>query len=261
MNWLSKMKKVVSPRLPYGWSGDYQSWEQAAALCDGYSKEEILERCKASLLKVKNGEAVYERDSVLFDEVQYSWPLLAGLLKAALCNKGNLCVLDFGGSLGSSYFQNRNYLSGCNQLTWCIVEQPHFVECGRSHFADEFLFFFDRIETCIASKNVNVLLLSGVLQYLPDPFKWIENFTSYQFPYILVDCMPFNKEKRNRLTIQRVHPSTYEASYPCWFLNYQMVLDAFLKNYHIVSDHDNIFEIELDNMKYRYKGFLLKHNE
>ena len=45
---------------------------------------------------MKNGEAVYERDSVLFDEIQYSWGLLAGLQKAALENDGKLCVLDFG---------------------------------------------------------------------------------------------------------------------------------------------------------------------
>ena len=59
--------------------------------------------------KVKNGEAVYERDSVLFDEIQYSWGLLAGLEKAALEHDGKLCVLDFGGSLGSTYYQNKQF--------------------------------------------------------------------------------------------------------------------------------------------------------
>lgn len=32
-------------------------------------------------LKVKRGEAVFERDSVLFDEIQYSWPVTAALIR------------------------------------------------------------------------------------------------------------------------------------------------------------------------------------
>ena len=31
----------------------------------------VLEKCKNALLKVKNGEAAYERDSVLFNQIQY----------------------------------------------------------------------------------------------------------------------------------------------------------------------------------------------
>ena len=89
------------------WSGNYTTWEEAQAKCSGYDSDNILEKVKTSLLKVKNGEAVYERDSVLFEDIQYSWAVLAGLQRAALENNGNLCVLDFGGSLGSSYYQNK----------------------------------------------------------------------------------------------------------------------------------------------------------
>ena len=54
---------------------------------------------------------VYERDSVLFDTIRYSWPLLSDLLRAASEDQNHLSVLDFGGSLGSSYYQNRVFLS------------------------------------------------------------------------------------------------------------------------------------------------------
>ncbi len=68
--------------------------------------------CNQSLLKVKRGEAVYERDSIVLEKFQYSWPLTSGLLYAATMSNSKLNVLDFGGSLGSSYYQNRNYLKG-----------------------------------------------------------------------------------------------------------------------------------------------------
>jgi len=75
----------------YGWHGDYKSWQEAQSISSGYDSDEILQKVRSSLLKVKNGEAVYERDSVIFDEVQYSWPLLAGLMFAAAKSGGGYC--------------------------------------------------------------------------------------------------------------------------------------------------------------------------
>ncbi len=62
------------PADAYGLSGDYRSWDEAMTASTGYDSGIILEKTKAALLKVKNGEAAYERDSVLFDEIQYAWP-------------------------------------------------------------------------------------------------------------------------------------------------------------------------------------------
>ena len=45
-------------------------------------------------MKVKKGEAVYERDSMIFDQIEYSWPVLFGLMWAAAQNSGYLKVLD-----------------------------------------------------------------------------------------------------------------------------------------------------------------------
>ena len=61
-----------------------------------------------ALIKVKNGDAVFERDSVIFDKIHYSFPLLSALSLTALNHNSTLNVLDFGGSLGSAYFQNKN---------------------------------------------------------------------------------------------------------------------------------------------------------
>src|SRR3954454_17330299 len=73
LTWLKKTGR-------YGWSGDYKKWEDAKQLTHSYDDSIILDKVKQALLKVKSGEAVYERDSVLFDKIQYSWPLLSVLL-------------------------------------------------------------------------------------------------------------------------------------------------------------------------------------
>ena len=119
--------KIVKPSVN-AWSGKYASWQDALNNCAGYNQEAILEKCKDSLLQVKNGSAVYERDSVLFDEIQYSWPLLSALLLVAAKNNGNLTLIDFGGSLGSTYFQNRYYLNELNKVNYNIVSNLNQIK-------------------------------------------------------------------------------------------------------------------------------------
>src|SRR5436305_14010450 len=99
-------------------SGNYKSWEEAERDSTGYAAPEILQKTRAALLKVKAGEAAFERDSVIFDTMQYNFSLLAGLLRAAAANHGRLSVLDFGGSLGSTYFQQRSFLCDVTDLHW-----------------------------------------------------------------------------------------------------------------------------------------------
>src|SRR6516164_6187668 len=118
----------------YGLSGGYGSWDEAVRASTGYDGQMILEKTKTALLQVKNGQAAYERDSVVFAEIQYAWPLLAGLLWVSAQSCGRLNVLDFGGSLGSTYFQNRAFLRRLPEVRWNIIEQPQHIEAGREWF-------------------------------------------------------------------------------------------------------------------------------
>jgi putative methyltransferase (TIGR04325 family) len=242
------------------WSGNYKSWDEAKNLCKGYASELILEKCKNALLEVKNGNAVYERDGVIFDDVQYSWPLLAALQKCAIENVGELRVLDFGGSLGSTYYQNRKFLATLKKLEWFIVEQQHFVDCGKAYFEDEQLKFYHTLEECLKKHKPNVLVLSSVLQYLPDPFEWIRKFIALKIPFIVIDRTGFILNQDTILTIQNVPEEIYKASYPCWFFNENKFLELFLATYDIVSSSSDNFTspIQIDGGSCFWKGYYLK---
>src|SRR5258705_13092790 len=80
--------------------GNYASWGEAAAAAQGYQAESILEIQRAAMRKVRDGQAVYERDSVLFDQIEYFFPSLSALLHVASRRGNSLTVLDFGGALG-----------------------------------------------------------------------------------------------------------------------------------------------------------------
>lgn len=238
----------------YGWQGNYKTWQEASDASSGYDSNEIIQKVRASLLKVKNGEAIYERDSVIFDEIQYSWPLLAGLMYASAMFKGELNVLDFGGSLGSTYYQNKKFLDKINNLTWSIVEQDKFVKIGKKEFENEHLKFYCSVGECIAENAPNVLIFSSVLQYIEEPFTLLDDVFKHNFKYILVDITPFSSQ--NIIKLQRIPPSIYNASYPCWIFSEYDFIKYFYKNGYKV--HEEFKSLNSKHEEFNFKGFIFE---
>lgn len=254
-NKLLKMQKKQETIL---FSGNYSSWKEAKSNCSGYDSKLILEKCKNALLKVKNGTAVYERDSVLFDHIEYSWPLLTGLMYVAAVNGGVLNVLDFGGSLGSSFFQNRKFFEGLKKIRWNIVEQKNFVICGKENFENEQLRFYYSLEECQKENKVNIIIVSSVLQYLEQPYSVLKNIIDLNVQYILFDRTAFIEGDQDRLTVQNVPPSIYSASYPAWFFNEAKFLEFMLAKYMLIEKFDTFESWEVDGIKAQDKGFIFK---
>lgn len=260
-NLIRKLKN--KPKEEYGWFGNYASWEEASAEADGYDKTNILDKTKEALLKVKNGDAVYERDSVIFDKKEYPYPLITYLLHSAFRNESPLNILDFGGSLGSTYFQVKEFLSPRVCSSWNVVEQAHYVECGKGCFEDDLLHFFHSIDECVAEYTIDLVILSGVTQYLSDPHSFLNELTSSRFKFIIIDRTSFVKETKDRLTIQTVWPSIYEASYPAWFFNEAYFLRHFERYYAVRAefasyvDSESIISIDGSLLGYD-KGFFLE---
>lgn len=239
------------------WEGDYKSWDEASALCKGYDASEVFEKVKSASLAVKNGNAVFERDGVLFYHEEYSWELLACLFKIATEFKGRLSVLDFGGSLGSTYFQQKKIVTGLFPLTWCIVEQKQFVEFGKAGLEDDVLKFEYTVEDALEKNDSNVLLLGSVLQYLQDPYTWLKKFRDKKIPYMLIDRTPFIQGSVDRLTVQHVPERIYKATYPGWFFSEQKFMETILKDYSLIASYTLQ---DKSNIRAEFKGLFLKLN-
>lgn len=117
--------------------GNFKSWEEAAGRSRGYETQDILERVKQSTRNVVSDTTKFERDGVVITEKQYPFALIAVLLDVARRHGQNLSVLDFGGSLGSSYYQCKDFLNTSADLRWSVVEQAHFVDCGKAEFQND----------------------------------------------------------------------------------------------------------------------------
>ena len=255
MNIVGRLQQLFSRKPAVRFTGNFKSWEEAKGCSTGYHTPEILEKTREALLKVRAGKAAFERDSKAFDKMEHDFPLLAGLMHAAAQDDSRLSVLDFGGSLGGTYFHCRNYLSGLRHLRWNVVEQPALVACGTTDFANDELRFYKTIDDCLREQTPNVLLLSGVIQYLPEPHRFLRELVEKRIAFVLVERTAFSKNGRDRLTIQHVPASLYSATYPMWILSEPAFRQIFASDYDLICDYPSAHEAQLEDGQVVFKGF------
>ncbi len=259
--WENKIKRLIGYNSSM-WKGDYATWEDAKQHCKGYDAAPILEKCKAAMLKVKAGEAAYERDSILHHEPQYSWELLTVILKIAHQTNFKVHILDFGGSLGSVYFQNKKFLQQFDfqDFSWNIVEQPNFVKCGKKYAEDGILKFYNTIEDCLKEKQPHIILASGVVSHVENPYFWIDTFKQTNASYIILDRIPIIEGTRDIITVQNVFTAIYEGSYPCRFFNENNLTNSFTPYTieAITVPYDDV--VWLNGRQNVWKGYILNNN-
>jgi putative methyltransferase (TIGR04325 family) len=241
--------------------GHYESWKDAALRSTGYDADLILNKVSDAITKVKNGEAVFERDSVLFDKVEHSFPLLAALLRIAVEHHNRLDLLDFGGSLGSSYFQCKYFLPDNLKLNWCVIEQKNFVDRGREAFSSEELHFFSSIAECGGQYKPHVILFASVLQYLEKIDQIIDEAIATGAQYIVIDRTPFHKLPSDWLCVQKVPADIYNASYPCAILSESRLHRYLAKHFELIAEFDALggkghVQAGLRQIPFEYKGMI-----
>jgi putative methyltransferase (TIGR04325 family) len=213
-------------------------------------------------LKVRQGEAIAERDSVLFETPQYPFPLIATLLRAAQESQGNLSVLDYGGALGSSYYQCRDFLHGLKTLRWCIVEQPKFVACGQREFQNDTLYFYESVEASIAEAHPQVVLLSGVLQYLAKPVQLLNQLVAIGAAFIVIDRTPIVVCGQQVISVQHVPETINGSSYPVWLFNEEHLKSPFRGKYDELAVFDAVDgQLGHGALKARFKGFIYRQKD
>jgi putative methyltransferase (TIGR04325 family) len=243
--WKSVAKAVVPPawrrwarRLVSGavYTGDYASWAEAAAVSQGYDAAVILERALAATRAVRDGQAAWERDTVLFHTPECNAPVLHQLRRAAELAGGRLALVDFGGAFGSTWWQHRSWLADLVEVRWSVVEQPAWVAAGQREFAGGPLRFYGTLAECCAVEKPDVILLSSVLPYLEAPHRLMAGIASGAFRHVIVDRTGFVAHGRDRLTVQRVPASIYPASYPCWFFEREKLLQPLARDWRVVAE-------------------------
>ena len=206
--------------------GVFDDWQAAERVARGYADSSLIQRVEGAALLVKSGQAAWEQDGVAHDRIPEDFPQLACLSQAALANDGTLTVLDFGGGLGSAYYQTRHFMKRTKKLRWHIVEQEQIVSSGKRHFQTEELQFHESIEQCMSVSSPNTILLSSVLQYLEDPYTLLELIAKLPIEFLIIDRHP-QTLTRELITVQKIPRKLYPASYPAWLFDMKK-MDSFL---------------------------------
>ncbi len=239
-------------------------WDEAVAASTGYSTDDILRRVVGATRAVLSGQARYERDSVLFDDRDYSFGVLAAVLRAAAMNGGNANVIDFGGSLGSTYRQCRSFIGGAASVHWCVVEQAAFVKIGRSEFATAELSFEESVASVPNVTRDSLILASSVLQYIKDPYAILEDLNRLPARHLVIDRTPLSDCPSDRLFIQHVPKHIYNASYPCWIMSRAGFLAHLSHRWSVVADFPSDVAWRAgqmrsdDGMNFEYRGLILE---
>lgn len=238
--------------------GDYGSWEAARRDSGGYDQEAIVKRVLEAELKVKRGETADARDGVTFDSVQFSLPVMAALARAAERADGPLRVLDLGGAFGGLHRHFRAFgLRG--RVAWTVVEQPAYVALGSEHLASEELSFSASLDETLAGPPADVVLLSSVLQYLEAPHALAARLAAWGPESIVVDRTPMSALAADRLTVQHVPAEIYRASYPCWILSRERLLESLRPRYAVLAAFsDGSGTWRAGAASFELAGFLLK---
>ena len=236
---------------------NYPSWQDAVLASTGYDSENVIEKIKRSTELVRDGYAEYERDSVIFDEIQYSFPLLASLLLVAT-NCNSLRLIDFGGALGSSFYQNRKFLRSLEvNYEWRIVEQQKFVEIGNAEFSNNHISFYKNIREA-NSNSSNVILFGSSICYVENPYYYLREAIELEFKYIIFDRTPITQKNYDTFCVQHVPEAIYKASYPIRNFNIHNIIKLFEKDYDLIESW--ICDLQPDSNT-TAKGFLFKRKK
>lgn len=214
--------------------GDYADWDSALKECKGYDDGAILGQVICSTQKVIAGEAAWERDSFLFYEQKYAYSICAAVLRCAVQN-GNkgVRILDVGGALGSTYFQNKGYLSDVKNLEYIVAEQDSYAEYGNKNIESGALKFIRSGEGFADLGKIDIALMSASLQYIPQYMEIISEINRLGPRYIILDRLLVGD--RRRICVETVPESIYESSYPAIIFGESEIADLFGRGYELVE--------------------------
>jgi len=203
--------------------GPYPSYAAAMADATGYQSPLVAEQVEEATRAVLEGRAAYERDGTAFAH-RPALPIHAAL--APLLAPGRT-VADFGGGLGGLFINAPElFPPDCRQL---VIEQASMVAAGRRVAAAHGLAiaFIDGGDLS-GVPQLDVLVLSCVLQYLPDPWTPLDALLRQTRPRAVILDRTAIRHGPSRWYLQ-TNPGYYRepVSYPVQVLDQRRLLDAF----------------------------------
>ena len=172
-------------------------------------------------------------------------------------NSKSFKVIDFSGGLGTTYQQNRIFISKIkNVCEWRIVEKEKFLAIGKSEFTNKILSFYKIIEE--ANKDrVDVVLFSCSICYVKNPYDFMAKAKAIKAPHIIFERKPITDEMKNTFVVEHVPPSIFKASYPIRNFNYNNIVKFFIDEYELIEEWECDLQVDTNTTA---MGFIFKRS-
>jgi putative methyltransferase (TIGR04325 family) len=93
---------------------------------------------------------------------------------------------------------------------------------------------------------------------LKAPHTELERLLNLSIPTVIIDRTAFVPGDKDRLAVEQVPATIYQASYPFWFLSEMKFQQAIAKQYRTISTFTPVDAPHLAQMEEYFKGFILE---
>ncbi len=153
-------------------------------------------------------------------------------------------VLEVGGACGAAFFELEYLLPGYVSR-WNVVETRGMTEAAKVNFQSDRLFFCqDFNEATQSLEPLDMVMASGVIQYLEKPIKTLKSILERGFPYVYLSRTLVSKDLEKKVFVkQKIRLSDHgpgempeyitdrETSQPMAILPYSELMDCTKANY------------------------------
>jgi len=220
-------------------TGPYPSYKDALSNSVGYDSSVVLEKVNEGVLAVLYGNAVYERDGTSFAQAPNVLPIKDIL--STLLKKDDL-IVDFGGGLGGLFINHPSLFKDCRRKI--VIEQDSFINAGKL-LSQNFGLGIEFLDGLSSIGEVpNVLILSSVLSYVPDPVLILNEAAKLKAPAIIIDRTPVSNDDDLTWYVQD-NPGYYRdlVSYPVSPIPIRFLFES-LTDYELIQTWVNSFDAQ-----------------
>lgn len=151
--------------------------------------------------------------------------LVAALAYIALCSKGQLRVLDFGGGSGGVYWDTIPFLPPSVKVSWSVVDQNEQITLAKKHLGQYPLKYFYTTTEAEKNEKPDVILLSGVLQYIEDPDFISACLDQTTASFVIIARLPIQHSGEDYVTIQHIPKAlAIRRTFPVWKFDYDKMM-------------------------------------
>jgi putative methyltransferase (TIGR04325 family) len=146
-------------------------------------------------------------------------------------------------------------------MRWDIVEQPNYVHRAATLPLPPGIAFFDTIEAAVEDCAPNVVVASGVLQYVAEPLQVLERLVAIGPGTLIVDRMPCIEEERDAISVQRVAPAIYPASFPTWLFASERIPGVVNHAYRELARFDSGDRLIFEGRTIEHRGWIFERRD